>query len=100
MIERYVFIKLREDHSSPAGRAEVVAEAERALSELPGVISMTAGLPADDHARAAWDVSLALRFSTLADADAYRHHPDHRRFVDDFLAPRLAVIKAWSMQLR
>ena len=37
--------------------------------------------------------------STLADADAYRAHPEHRRFVDEFVAPRCEVRKAWSFEV-
>ena len=97
MIERYVFIKLAEGRSTPDGRAEVVAEAERVLPGLPGVVSVRIGTPADEHAQRAWDVSLVLEFSSLEDEGAYRAHPEHRRFVDEFLAPRMAVIKAWNM---
>ena len=99
MIERYVFIKLNDEHATAGGRDEVAAMAERVLPRLPGVVSVRIATPADAHAAGAWDLSLAVDFATVADADAYRAHPDHRRFVDEFLAPRLAVIKAWNMAL-
>lgn len=99
-IERYVFIKMVDEHASPEGREEVAAEAERVIASLPGVRELRVGTPADDHARAAWDLSLCVRFSSLEDAEAYRVHPEHRAFVDDFLRPRLAVIKAWNMAVR
>ncbi len=100
MVERYAFIKLTDEYATETGRAEVASEAERALTEIPGVAELRVGVPADDHARAAWDLSLALRFASASDAEAYRQHPRHREFVDAFLAPRLAVIKAWNMALR
>jgi hypothetical protein len=28
--------------------------------------------------------------------DSYRAHPEHRRFVDEFLGPRLEVKKGWN----
>jgi hypothetical protein len=100
MIERYVFIKLRDEHATDAGRAEVVAEAERLFPGLPGVVSVRVGLPADARAAKAWDVSLVVEFARRDEVAAYQDHPDHRRFVDAFLAPRVAVIKAWSMDVK
>jgi hypothetical protein len=99
MIERYVFIKLREELADDDGRAEVAAEAERVITALPGVVSLRVGRPADGHAARAWDVSLVVAFAHLDAVAAYRDHPDHRRFVDGFLAPRIEVLKAWSMDV-
>ena len=96
MIDRYVFIKLADPHATQAGRAEVAREAGK-LTGIPGVREVRAGAPADAHAEAAWDVSLCVSFASLEDAESYRAHPVHRAFVDEFLAPRLVVIKAWNM---
>lgn len=96
MVERYVFIKLDDEHATDEGRAEVAEHARRALRNLDGVTAVTVGVPADEPAIRSWDLSIVVRFAKLADIDTYRVHPDHRAFVDEFLAPRMAVIKAWN----
>jgi hypothetical protein len=99
MIERYVFIRLEDPHATPAGRAAVVAETLRVLPALPGVLSVAVGTPADDDSARAWDVSIVVRFARVEDIDGYAEHPDHVVYVDDFLAPRMKVIKAWNFQV-
>jgi hypothetical protein len=94
MVERYVFLRLKKEHAGE--RDKVMHEARRALEQIPRVLGFVVGAPADDHARAAWDISIRVRFETIWDVDAYRVHPAHRRFVDEFLAPRLDVVKAWN----
>lgn len=96
MIDRVVLVKLKKEFANPAARAEI---AERALAELrplPGVVSVTAGGPGDAAAEASWDVNITVRFANDADFAVYRAHPDHRRFADEYLAPRAEVRKAWS----
>jgi quinol monooxygenase YgiN len=99
MIERIALLKLRKEHADAAGRAAVVRRALEALRPIPGVLSVSAGAPADDAAEKSWDVLIMTRFASRADVDAYRTHPDHRRFVDDFVAPRCEVRKVWSFEV-
>lgn|GEM_PF-626346 len=99
MIDRVVLVKLKKEHATPDGRAEVAREALRVLRPLPGVVSVVAGRPADAAAEASWDVSITIRFRNLDDFGLYRAHPDHRRFVDEYLAPRSEVRKAWSFEV-
>ena len=47
MIDRYVFIKLDQEHATLAGRSEVVDETRTKLANLPGVVGLTVGTPAD-----------------------------------------------------
>lgn len=98
MIERYVFIRLKEPYGEPDNRAQLVARS-KALATLPGVRSLRVGSPADDRAQEAWDISLALTFDDLEAVETYRLHPEHRAYVDDFLTPRLAAIKAWNFEV-
>lgn len=98
MIERHVYIRLKPEHKSE--RAAMAESGQRALARIPGVINVLAGTPADEHADHAWDFCLTLRFASTADVEAYRVHPDHRRYVDEDLAPRLQVIKAWNFEVR
>lgn len=100
MIERYHFLKLRPEYATPAGRDEVVTRCMAVLPGLPGVRSVVVGAPADDESADAWDVSIVVRFATLDDVAPYRADPGHRRFVDEFLAPRVEFKKAWNFTTR
>ena len=99
MIERYVFIKLKDEHSTREGRREVIDHSRAVLPAIPGVQSVSVGEPADGHAVAAWDVGIVVRFDDIAAVEPYRAHADHRAYVDEFLKPRMAVIKAWNFDL-
>lgn len=99
MIERYIFIRLDDQHATDQGRAEVVARTREVLPALPGVVSATVGTPADDSSAGAWDIGIVVRFERVEDIPGYSQHPDHRAYVDEFLAPRMKVIKAWNFAL-
>lgn len=99
MIERYVFVKLVDAWAGAARRAEVAAESRRALGALDGVVDVRVGTPADEHASAAWDLSIAVTFDRLEDVGPYLSDPAHRAYVDDYLRPKLEVIKAWNFHL-
>ncbi|MGH7894605.1 MAG: Dabb family protein [Candidatus Binatia bacterium] len=96
MIDRIALLKLKAEHADAAGRAAITRRALEALRPIPGVLAVSAGEPADESSAKSWDVVITIRFASLADADAYREHPEHRRFVDEFVAPRCEVRKAWS----
>ena len=95
-IERHHYFRLTDAFSNPEARQETVRRTIEALQSLPMVRSISGGVPADEHAQDAWDLFLTIRFDGLDDVDAYRAHPDHRRFVDEFLGPRIAVKKIWN----
>lgn len=99
MIDRVVLVKLKKEHATPAGRAEIAREALRVLPALPGVVSVTAGGPGDAAAAASWDVNITVRFAKPDDFALYRAHPEHRKFADEYLAPRAEVRKAWSFEV-
>lgn len=99
MIERIAIVKLKPEHATPEGRAAVARRALEALRPIPGVLSVTAGGPADEGSARSWDVVIMTRFASSAQLDAYRGHPEHRRFVDEFVAPRAEVWKAWSFEV-
>jgi len=96
MIDRYVFVKLTDDYATLAGRDEVVKHTHNVLRGLPGVVALTVGTPADERCEAMWDISIVVRFANLEDVETYRVHPTHRSYVDDFLRPKMAAIKAWN----
>jgi hypothetical protein len=99
MIERHHYFKLRAEHATSEGRKEVARQIAAALRGLSGVLAVTVGVPADDEAEKAWDVAVTVRFASLDDVARYRADPDHRRFVDEFLAPRIEVKKIWNFAL-
>lgn len=99
MIDRVVLVKLKNEFAHPEGRAEVARRALDVLRPLPGVLSVTAGGPGDEASAASWDVAIIVRFATLADFESYRAHPEHRRFADEYLAPRTEVRKGWTFEV-
>lgn len=96
MIERHHYFRLTEPHAKGEARAEVARRTREALAPLSGVLAVTVGLPADEDAEAAWDLTVTVRFASLENVAKYRADPAHRRFVDEFLAPKIAVKKIWN----
>src|SRR5262245_55058241 len=95
MVERYVFVKLKAEHATDAMRAQIRARS-RELANVPGVRGVVVGTPADAGALHAWDLSLTVRFDTLADVERYLDHPEHEKYYEGFLEPMVQVIKAWN----
>lgn len=98
MIERYVFVKLKKEHATEEARAAIRARS-RELAEVPGVLSLHVGAPADAGALSAWDLSLAIRFAKLADVEAYLAHAGHEAYWEGFLEPMVQVVKYWNFEV-
>jgi hypothetical protein len=98
MIERFVFIKLKE--ASEADRERLVADTLRLFSAIPQVETVRAGAPADETARAAWDLVIVMGFRQLDDIDGYRVSPPHVEFIENVLADRKEVLKAWNFEVK
>lgn len=96
MIERIHLLKLKPEHATARARREVVDRALTVLAAVPGVLHVAAGVPADPECETSWDIFIAVRFASVREIEAYRVHPEHRRFVDEFLAPRTDVKKGWN----
>lgn len=96
-IERIVLVKLLDEEVQR--RLEIADHSREVLRLIPGVEDVHVGLAADTPSAEAWDLSLVLRFGSLEDVEAYRIHPDHRAYVDCFLKPRMAAIKAWNFEV-
>jgi hypothetical protein len=95
-IDRYVFVKLAAEYSTPGARQEVAAHTREALVAVPGLQGVRVGVPADAAATASWDLSIVATFERIEDVAPYLVHPLHRAYVDEYLAPRTVVIKAWN----
>ena len=87
MIERVVLLKL----GDVSRRAALAEEARRVLPAVPGVRSVTVGVPADADAEV-WDLYFVLRFDRPEDVAAWTADPLHLGFAD----PEVKVRKAWS----
>ena len=94
MVERHLFAKLRAEHATPAGRAEVRRQA-RTLSAVAGVLGVRSAEPADAAALHAWDLALSVRFPDSDTASAALKDPVYAAF-DRYLASAAEVVKAWS----
>jgi len=99
MIERVVLIKLNDNEANAEGRARVANHSRRVLPLLPGVVSVSIGTPASAEDAKSWDISIIVRFAQASDIPRYRDDPDHRAYVDQFLAPRMTFIKAWNFDI-
>jgi Stress responsive A/B Barrel Domain len=96
MFERIAFLKLAPHAATAENRAAIARRAFDVLRPLPTVQALTVGIAADDDSAAAWDLCITAQFATPEDAAAYRVHPDHRRFADEYVAPQCEARKAWS----
>ena len=75
---------------------DILSETHRVLQTVPGVEMYEIGTPADEKAMAAWDLSITATFASRAVLESYIQHPRHREYVDEFIKPKLEVIKAWN----
>ena len=98
MIERIVLIKLNDDVATPEGRAEVAAHTRTVLPTVPGIGRVSVAVPADERSAGSWDLSIIAHFAKLEDVAPYLAHPIHREYVDDYLKPKMACIKAWNFE--
>ncbi len=97
-VTRVVMVKLNGEHQTEARRLEVARHSLEALGKVPGIEGVEVGVPADAGSAAAWDLEILVRFARVEDIEAYRVDPAHRAYVDDYLEPRMAVIKAWNFE--
>lgn len=96
MIERHVLIKLKAEHANEAARREIAGKTLEALRAIPQVLAVSVGVPADEHALAAWDLSLVVNLASLADVQPYMDDPGHQRFTHEYLRPKVEVVKHWN----
>ncbi|HHO53069.1 MAG TPA: Dabb family protein [Deltaproteobacteria bacterium] len=94
MIERFVFVKLK-DRSL---RETIAAAALELLPTVPVVRGIHVGTPADEGAEV-WDLVLVVQLDRIEDVPIYADHPIHRGFVDEHLAPHAEIKKAWNFSM-
>jgi Stress responsive A/B Barrel Domain len=98
MIERHVLIKLKTEQCNDKARREIAEATLKALRAIPQVRSVSVGVPADEHATAAWDLSLVVHLNSLADVQPYMDDAGHQRFTHEYLRPRVEVVKHWNFE--
>jgi hypothetical protein len=98
MIQRFVLVKLKEDYANRQIREELAARSREILPSVPGVLGVSVGVPADEATEGAWDLSLIIELTSLAQIPAYLAHPLHRDYVDNLLKPKMEVLKAWNFE--
>ena len=99
MILRTVFVKLHDEWSSNRGRTSVIAHTRKTLQSIPECTEIMVGSPADGHSTAAWDLCIQLRFNTIKAANEYTNHSSHRAYIDEYLKPKMVVLKAWNFSV-
>lgn len=92
MIQRFCFVKLRDDEV--AIRGDIAARLAAELREAG--IDAVVGLPADASA-ASWDLSIVITAASLAAWYALAQLPAVVRVLDQ-LAQRARVVKAWTFE--
>jgi antibiotic biosynthesis monooxygenase (ABM) superfamily enzyme len=90
MVRRVVLLQLKPETSVE----EAAKESKRALTPLPGVLSVATGAVPDNDE---YNFAITLDFDDLETVAAYVPHPDHRKFVDEYLLPRTEARKALNV---
>ena len=99
MIQRIIMVKLKDEWSTPAGRAQVAGHSRAVLSKLTTILGVDVGTPADDAATRSWDLSLVVRLASAADLPGYISEPAHKAYVEGYLGPKAVVKKVWNMEI-
>jgi antibiotic biosynthesis monooxygenase (ABM) superfamily enzyme len=97
-VTRVVMVKLDAAHGTEARRLEVARHSLEVLRKVPGIEGVEVGVPTDEGSAAAWDLSILVRFARAEDIEPYLTEATHRAYVDEYLSPRMAVIKAWNFE--
>lgn len=99
MIERIVLFKLDAEHATDEARRAIAAHSKDVMRRVTGVQSVSVGLPADEASLRSWDLALVVRLASMDDLPAYAADPLHREYVDEYMAPKVAVRKAWNFEV-
>lgn len=94
-ISHVVFFKLED----PDKRAALLADCDRLLPTIPGVVSYAAGRHLDvgrDSVDGDYDVGLCIGFETEADYAAYVEHPLHTELVATW-KPELGWLRVYDV---
>ena len=93
MIQRFCFVKLRDDEVATRGELAEMLSAQMRSAGADVVV----GLPADDSA-ARWDMSIVITAASLAAWNALAQAPAMTGVFDE-LSQRASVVKAWTFEV-
>jgi hypothetical protein len=94
MIERVVLIKLKPEY---IGELQTIArQTTEVLGTAPEIGNLRVATAADPRTERRWDLSILAEFADLDAVARYREHRVHRAYVDVYLRPMLAKIRAWN----
>lgn len=94
MIQRVVLIKLEPEYAGEV--AQVAAHSLEVLRAVPEVDDVRAVVAADERTRRDWHLCLLVRLRDLQAVETYRQHEVHRKYVDVYLRPMMAGIRAYN----
>ena len=94
MVERIMLFKLHD----PSQREALAGATRELLSRVPDVEEVSIGLPADPASEKSWDLSIVLGFANAALLDKVLTSAVFERFLEETMAGRCAVMKAWSFE--
>lgn len=80
-----VYFWMNED-STGGGAQQTIDACRRNLSDIPGILKMTLGVPASTSGGpvdASYGVALIIEFEDKAAHDAYDVHPGHQRMISE-----------------
>jgi hypothetical protein len=93
VIQRFCFVKLRDDQVASRSALAEKIRAELAAAGVDAVV----GLPADASA-ARWDLSITITAASIAAWNALARLPAMIGVLDD-VAARAEVVKAWTFEV-
>ena len=96
MIDRYCFVKLKDEHA--ANRTTLAEALHAMLDEVEGIDVVTVGVPADDAA-SSWDLSLVLRSRDRNGWAMSNVDEQLREVFDGWLPEKAEVVKAWTFEV-
>lgn len=96
MIERIVFVRLKDEYRTDTKRAEIASHSENTLRAVPQAREIRVATASDDKTQQEWDMLLAIRLDAVDDLEPFRLDPIHREYVDSYLKPKITQIKAWN----
>lgn len=73
------------ENASPHDATALMAEGQRVLGKIPGVLEVITGEAVQEGAK--YRYCWVIRFNHPATIDSYRDHPDHVAFADNHFRP-------------
>jgi hypothetical protein len=89
------------DPANPAAADQVIAGAEKYLRSIPGLLHFHIGKMVGSHRPVVdqtYQVALNTVFPDKAAQDAYQIHPDHLKFVAEYVKPLVQRVVVYDFE--